>query len=74
MADANAHPVPRTYLDRAVVRLALAEARNLVAQGHSLEQAATLARRARGLSGADMCSLSFGTTRRSRLRFGGLFV
>jgi hypothetical protein len=43
MGDASDYPVPGSYLDKAVVRLALAEARKLLAQGHSPEQAATLA-------------------------------
>jgi hypothetical protein len=37
MAHAGDHPIPRTYLDKALVRFALAEARKLVVRGHSLE-------------------------------------
>ena len=43
LAANAAHPGPGTYLDKAIVRLALARARELMAQGHSAEDAATLA-------------------------------
>ena len=43
MIDAGNHPMPSTRLDKTIARLALEDARKLVAEGYSLEEAATLA-------------------------------
>lgn len=42
MSKAEDHPNPRSYLDKAVVRLALRHMRELIARGHSPADAATL--------------------------------
>ena len=43
MSKAKPYNMPSTRLDKTVARLALEDARKLVASGHSLEEAAMLA-------------------------------
>lgn len=42
MPEVPVYPIPTSYLDKAVARLAITEARKLIAQGHSPDQAATI--------------------------------
>lgn len=43
MAEAGTEDRPASYLDKAVARIALTEARRLITQGHSPEEAAACA-------------------------------